>query len=712
MSGSDHSPVPLRVRLPYGSEDEFIEKYGTNVARGGVFVATRSIKPEGTLLQFEFVLADGARLLRGEGVVVKAQVDEGGNRAGMTVRFTRLDARSKALVDRVVAFRNGEPQPEPPPPEWVPARDQEVAPHQPAPAATRAPNAPNAPNAPDALAEKPPAPPRRVTLPEPPAGMAGAPKREVVLGIDLGTTNSRVAVFVDGRPRLVPLTPDGRTFGIPSVVALDEKDRFLVGTRAKAQILIDPANTVFGAKRLMGRRARSRQIRELAKRFPYPLVADPEGDAGVELRGKTYSLPELAAQLLSALKDAAQEHLGQPLSKAILCVPAYFNDHQRSALLQAGRLAGLQVLRVFNEPSAVALAYGHGRGLARKRVLVYDLGGGTFDASVVEITGDDLEVVATGGDNFLGGMDFDDRLGDELIRVMVEGQQTPPDGSPHSGQRIRDAAEQAKISLSTAEATPVNVPFAATKADGTPVDLRCELSRETLERLTSDLVERTVGCTQAVLAAANLTPQSIDEVLLVGGQSLAPLVRRRMEEVTLRPGRADIDPHGAVALGAAILGDALLRAEQGKRGVTVSEVLSVPLGLGLRGGSFRRVLEKNTRLPAHKTLTLPVQAGVPLGVAVFQGASDTAWENEYLGALQLTPERSGEATLSFQVAPDGRVEVSAQVPGARRDVVLAAQDASDEVRAALFAHAPLPGEPEPPLPSGLLGGIRRLFGRR
>jgi molecular chaperone DnaK len=692
LSEHPQSPVPLRVRLPYASEDEFIEKYGTNVARGGVFVATRSIKPEGTLLQFEFVLADGARLLRGEGVVVKAQVDEGGSRAGMTVRFTRLDARSKALVDRVVAFRSGEPAPEAPAPEAV-----TVAPDLVADAPSPAPSAA-------------PAPSRRVSLPA--AAPVPAAVDEVVLGIDLGTTNSRAAIMVDGKPRLVPLTPDGRTFSMPSVVARDEKDRFLVGVRARAQVLVDPANTVFGGKRLMGRRARSRQIRELTRRFPYAIVPDPEGDAGVELRGQVYSLPELAATLLGALKDAAQEHLGRPVRRAVLCVPAYFNDHQRSALLRAGTLAGLDVLRVFNEPSAVALAYGHGRGLARKRVLVYDLGGGTFDASVVEITGDDLEVVATGGDNFLGGLDFDDRVGDELLRVMAESQDTPPDGSPHSVQRIRDAAEQAKIALSEAQVTAVNVPFAATRPDGSPVDLRCDLSRDTLERLTADLVERTVACTEAVLTAASLTPQSLDEVLLVGGQSLAPLVRRRMEQALGRPGRADVDPHGAVALGAAILGDALVRAEKGQRGVTVAEQLSVPLGIALRGGGMRRVLDRRTRLPAEKTLALPVQAGVPLGLAVFQGESPQAEENEYLGALHLVPERSGEAKVLFRVATDGTVEVQAQVPGGRRAVTLASEDVAEDVRAALYASAPLPGDPEPPAPGGLLGGIRKLFGRR
>ncbi|MBX5483404.1 MAG: Hsp70 family protein [Myxococcaceae bacterium] len=554
---------------------------------------------------------------------------------------------------------------------------------------------------------------RRISVPELPTP-APQPQDEVILGIDLGTTNSRAAVFVDGVAKLVPLSADGRTVSLPSVVALDEKERFLVGARAKAQILIDPINTVFGAKRLMGRRARSRHVREVSKRFPWKIVADPEGDAGVELRGKTFSLPEIASKLLGTLKDAAQTWVGRVIHRCVLCVPAYFNDHQRSALLQAGRLAGLEVMRIFNEPSAVALAYGYGRGLARKRVLVYDLGGGTFDASIVEITGDDLDVVATGGDNFLGGMDFDLRVADELNRALEHDTHVVPDGSLHSLQRIRDAAEQAKITLSDVERTAVHVPFASTLPDGSPVDLRTELTRQTLEGLTADLVERTVETTLAVLQAANLGSQSIDEVLLVGGQSLAPLVHRRMAEALGRPTRSDVDPHGAVALGAAILGHALARQEKGRTGVVLSEILSLPIGIGVKGGGMKKVLDRNTRLPAEKTLTLPVKAGVPLGVAVFQGDAGTAEDNEYLGSLQLSPERSGEANLRFILSPDGLLQVTAQSPGARTEVTLATSDASEAIRQAVWANAPLPGEEEGgnAREGGLFGGIRRLFGRR
>ncbi|MBI3184582.1 MAG: TIGR02266 family protein [Myxococcales bacterium] len=685
---SDSKLVPLRIRLPYRTEEEFIEKYGSNVARGGVFIATRAIKPEGTAIAFEFVLDDGTRLMRGEGVVQKTQVDEGGTRSGMTLRFSRLDSRTKALLDRVVASRSGAPPGPPPEPEQEPAPP------------------------PEEKAEPSPPKPGRRRLPDFPTASARQAQNgaEVVLGIDMGTTNSRVAVFQEGRPVLVPLGKDGRTFGIPSVVALDEKGRFVVGGRAKAQLLADPVNTVFGAKRLLGRRARSRKVQELAMRFPYRIVADPEGDTGVELRDRTYGICELCALLLKELKEAAQEVLGQQLARAVLCVPAYFNDHQRGAMLEAGRIAGLEVERILNEPSAVALAFGYGRGLARKRILVYDLGGGTFDASVLELTGDDLEVVTTGGENFLGGLDFDTRVAEQLSLCLSQAERAKIQESLIAAQRIRDAAEQAKIALSELETTTVHLPFAAARDDGSPVDLHTELTRGTLEEVTLDLVERTVEVTEAVLEAGGLPPSALDEVLLVGGQSRAPLVRKRVEEYLKRPIRFDVDAHAAVALGAAILGHSLVQREKGKAGVSLSEVLSAPIGIGVRGGGMRRVLERNTRLPAEKAIALPLKAGQSLSVAVYQGPSAMAEENEYLGSLQLVAQKSGELSLSFAVSPDGRLEVSgADHSGRSSTVRLATADASDEVRAALLAEAPLPGE-ESAEGGGLLRGIRRLFG--
>lgn len=850
-------PIPLRIKLPYGSEAEFVERYGSNVARGGIFVATKSLKPEGTLIGFEFVLANGERLLRGEAVVVKAQVDEGGQRAGMTLRFTRLDAASKALVDRVVEKR-GAPAPEPsgveseappvavkaaPKPAAVPpglvsrakpgsgpkpapgagdsdhakapalerearasreasapevtrsaeappipsreleppngptegaapvgvVHDAETESEPPAPPApieaapARTPREPEAtPSAetapvparapgpaevvydaeteseppalptpaeaapvwtprqpvlirPEDIAPAPPAPKRRRSVPdlETPKPAAGHHRaQDVVLGIDLGTTNSRVAVFVDGKPQLVPLDPEGRVFALPSLVALDrEAGALVVGERARDAMVRDPSCAVFAAKRLIGQRARSPNVTTRANRLPFHVVPDRAGDAAVRFGDNVYSMAELSSILIKELKDAATRHLGHPVSRAVLCVPAYFNDHQRAAMLEAAKLAGLEVLRIFNEPTSVSLAFGYGQALPRKRILVYDLGGGTFGASVVEVTGDDLEVVATGGDNFLGGMDFDDRAAVELAGRFEQKEQRKLDSTPVGQQRLRDVAERAKIALSDRPTAAVHLPGAAIGADGSTVDLRDDLTRDRLEALTAELVERTIQVTKSVLESAGLTAAKLDEVLLVGGQSKAPLVRRRVQELCGRPPRTDVDAQAAVALGAAILGHALTEAARGKPGVTLSEVLSAPVGIGERGGGIQRVFERNTRLPAEKTVSFPVTEGQSVGIAVFQGAGARAEENEYLGCIEAPADRAGEVTLQFALSADGTLRLTAISPAGHREVArMTTTDAPDDARAAMLAASPL-GATGAPRTGILKKGLAKLLGR-
>jgi len=756
VSPNEPRLVPLRVRLPYATEAEFLDKYGSNVARGGIFIATRALKPEGTQLSFEFVLADGRRLLRGDGVVVKTQVDEGGSRSGMTVRFARLDAASKALVDRVIAHRSGAVEPEdvrpveppaakappspspkphfspgaaaaaavsaapkatPEPPAAAPKAAQPEpapAPEPPAPAEASAPAAPPKKAQPEpAPAPEVPKPRRRPSLIDIPVAQP-SPSAELpkaVIGIDLGTTNARVAVFRGGRAELIPLAPDGRN-AIPSCVAIGPDGGFLVGDAARTRMITDPRCGVFAAKRFLGQRARSPRLRAEAAKLPYALVADAAGDAGALLGDRVYTLPQVSAALLSVMKDAAEKFLGHAVGRAVLCVPAYFTDHPRTAMREAGRLAGLEVLRIFNEPSSVALAFGYGKALPRKRILVYDLGGGTFDASVVEVTGDDLEVVATGGDNFLGGMDFDARISDALAKRFERAESRPLDPSPAAALRLREASELAKIALSDRELTQVHVAQASARPDGTPLDLRVELTRSELEEITQDLVDRTLQVTHDVLGSAGLTAQSLDEVLLVGGQTRAPLVRRRVGEALGKALRTDVDAHAAVALGAAILGHALLESDRGKRGVTLSEVLSAPIGVATRGGGFRPVLQRNTRLPAEKTVLIPAKPGQLVSVAIYQGTSERAEHNEYLGCLEAAADRAGELAVRFSVAADATLELEAIGAGGRPvQLTLSTADASDEVKAALLEQAPLPGEPEDG-GRGLLRGFKKLFGSR
>jgi molecular chaperone DnaK len=850
--------LPLRIRLPYATEEEFVEKYGSNVARGGLFIATRSPKPEGQGLAFELVLADGGRLLRGEGTVVKAQTE--GTRAGMTVRFVRLDAHSKALIDRIVSRRspNKESTAEQPaapprseaPPEQVSEPPSSQAPEAPPvspPEQARAPRSagttgagkrgrpvisaealrkqaamsalvsaltreeppparqatPAAPKptapvpAPEAVPPTPspitaqqgapstPAPdvpsisePERPTLPlparpttqdliasavlehldpeelgpspgilelEPPAPAApeppapvepakaipapAAPREEprpppsperkhrrraildvpvsppvtaappeVVLGIDLGTSQARVAVHHQGTLQLISL---GEAHSLASLVAVDPAGQLLVGAAARAEAGRSPRHAAAGLRRFLGLRARSPLLRALGGPLPFPLVAGPHGDASVELRGRTFLLPELAAGLLRELKSAATTFLGHEVSRAVLCVPAHFDDRQRAAMREAGTLAGLNVLRILNAPSAAALAFGHGRGLARKRLLLVELGGGGLDVSVVQLTGDDLEVITTGGDPTLGGMDFDARIAEALVSDL-QAQGLPRPEHPSDWAPLLAAAEAAKVALSEQEQVSIPLP------GGLPP---FSLDRERLEALTADLVQRITLVVRQVLESSALTPQGLDEVLLLGGQGRSPLVRRRLEESLGVPVRADVDATGSVALGAALLGQGILDAEAGKPGATISEVLSVPIGVGERGGTLRRVLERNTRLPAEKTLVLPVTPG-PLVLALFQGPSPVAAENEYLGTLAFSIERPGEAEVHFSLSQDGTLSLAATLPGVKRHAVALAADMPEDAELeTLLAHSPLEGEPEA-RPGGLLSGLRKLFGRR
>ncbi|QSQ23829.1 TIGR02266 family protein [Pyxidicoccus parkwayensis] len=881
MSGLASKLLPLRIRLPYTTEDEFIEKYGSNVARGGVFVATRALKPEGTGLAFEFVLADGTRLLRGEGVVVKAQVDAGGGRAGMTVRFVKLDASSKALIDRLVARRSGavEPArrvtvPATPPveeraaPAAEAANEEAQAPEQEesapseeagadegAEAAAREepahPEAPQAVEAPEAVAHEdaqsetraetspapessappededlgfditasltepdedsssreqaqpapapqqeaaspasatdlqaaqvraePPAAPAtpertepQLTVPatahaEPPTATA-TPERvepqpsvpvtaraepptaqattaraepqptaepeplssaaqdaeavrnrrralldvpvtaptpapaipEVVLGIDLGTSHARVAVFHEGTAKLVPLPGTDGT-ELPALVAVDGSGELLVGPAAQVEADRAPRRAATGLKRLLGLRARSPRLRELATQLPFPVSADPSGDASVELGGRLIAPTLFTALLLRELKHAAATFVGRKATRAVISVPSHFTDRQRAALREAATLAGLDAQRILTASAAAALAYGHSKGLARKRVLVVDLGGGGLEVCVVQVTGDDLEVITTGGDPAVGGMDFDARIAEALAADLDE-QGVPRPQHVLDWAPLRTAAESAKVALSEREQVDVSL------SSGTVPPL----TRERIEALTADLAQRVTTVVREVLESNALSPQGLDAVLLVGGQGRAPLVRRRLEESLGVPVRDDVDPRGAVALGAALLGQGLLLAEAGKPAATVSEVLSAPIGVAERGGTLRRVLERNTRLPTSKTLVLPVVPGA-LELALFQGPSPVAPENEYLGKLSLFVERPGEAELHFSLTADGTLSLEATLPGAKRKPVsLAGDDLDDAARDTLIGRSPLEGEPEA-RPSGLLSGLKKLFGRR
>ncbi|WP_141621684.1 Hsp70 family protein [Myxococcus sp. AB036A] len=522
---------------------------------------------------------------------------------------------------------------------------------------------------------------------------------EVVLGIDLGTSHARVAVVQDGMPKLIPL-PGTTTTDLPALIAVNGTGDLVVGTTAQTEGQRAPRRAISGLKRLLGLKPRSPQLRWLAPLLPFPVTTDTNGDSAVEVRGRVISPTLFTAMLLRELKHAAATHLGRKATRAVICAPTHFTDRQCAALREAATLAGLDAQRILIAPAAAALAYAHGRGLARKRVLVVDLGGGGLQVCVVQVTGDDLEVITTGGDATLGGMDFDARIAEAIASDLSE-QGVPKPDHPFDWAPLRTAAESTKVALSSQEQVDVALPSGTVPP----------INRERVEALTADLAQRVTTVVRDVLESNALSPQGLDAVLLVGGQSAAPLVRRRLEESLGVSVRDDVDTRGSVALGAALLGQGLLLAAAGKPAATVSEVLSSPLAVAERGGTLRRVLDRNTRLPATKTLVLPTVPG-PLELALFQGAATQTSEAEYLGRLTLNVERAGEVELHLTLSVDGALSLEATLPGVKRHVVsLATEHLDDATYDALIARSPLVPEPER-RPGGVLSGLKKLFGRR
>jgi len=518
------------------------------------------------------------------------------------------------------------------------------------------------------------------------------------VGIDLGTTNSCVAVAEKAGARVL-VSKQGYTT-IPSVVAFDAQGRQLVGHRAKAQMVVNPCDTVYGSKRLVGRPFASPTVQACRDRFHYQIVEGPSGEAAVRFGGSVFTLQQVAAFILTELREMASLALGEEVTRAVVTVPAYYNDHQRQAVREAGLLAGLHVLRIVNEPTAAALAFGNGRALDR-RVLVYDLGGGTFDSSVVEILGDVYEVVSTGGDTFLGGVDFDAALVDHLVQAFMEEHGFAPPDDRVVWQRLRDVAEETKVALSSREGVVVHVPFLCKSPAGRDLELRVLVKRGEFEALTRHLVDRTLDVCRDVLAQKGFSPRDADDVLLVGGQSRMPLVRQRIrEELGHEPARS-VHPDEAVALGAALLGEADARIDS----AVLLDVLPMSIGVGSPGGRMVPILPRNTRLPARRSYELPpVEDGQrAVDLTVFQGDSEDVYRCEYLGTLKLgdLPPADGGAVkiaVEFSLGNEGILSVSARdlASGQVTSAQLATVDSPESLRERLGPPASPAGHPEPP----------------
>ncbi len=479
-----------------------------------------------------------------------------------------------------------------------------------------------------------------------------------IIGIDLGTTNSVVSVMEGGQAVVIPNQEGGRT--TPSVVGFTKSGERLVGQVAKRQAVTNPENTVYSIKRFMGRRFN--EVTEEMKLVPYKVVAGENGDARVEINGKRYSPPEISAMILGKLKEAAEAYLGEKVTKAVITVPAYFNDSQRQATKDAGQIAGLEVMRIINEPTAAALAY----GLDKKKnetIAVYDFGGGTFDISILEVGDGVVEVKSTNGDTHLGGDNIDQRIIDWLVQEFKKETGVDVSKDQMALQRLKEAAEKAKIELSTVLETEINLPFLTADASG-PKHMNVKLTRARLEQMVADILDRAIGPCKQALADAGATPAQIDEVVLVGGSTRMPKVQQQVRDLFNKEPNKSVNPDEVVAVGAAVQGGVL--------GGEVKDVLLLdvtPLSLGIEtlGGVFTRLIERNTTIPTRKSEIFSTASDnqTSVEIKVFQGERAMAGDNKLLGVFQLVgippaPRGIPQVEVTFDIDANGILNVTAK----------------------------------------------------
>lgn len=492
-----------------------------------------------------------------------------------------------------------------------------------------------------------------------------------VIGIDLGTTNSCVSVMEGDKVKVIENAEGART--TPSIVAFKDGET-LVGQSAKRQAVTNPTNTLFAVKRLIGRRFDDKVVQKDIGMVPYKIVKADNGDAWVEVNGKKQAPPQISAEVLKKMKKTAEDYLGEKVTEAVVTVPAYFNDSQRQATKDAGKIAGLDVKRIINEPTAAALAYGMDKKQGDKTIAVYDLGGGTFDVSIIEIADVDgeqqFEVLSTNGDTFLGGEDFDLALIDYLVEEFKKEQDVNLKGDPLAMQRLKEAAEKAKIELSSAQSTEVNLPYITADSSG-PKHLVVTISRAKLESLTEELVQRTIAPCKIALEDAGLSASDIDDVILVGGQTRMPLVQQKVQEFFGKEPRKDVNPDEAVAMGAAIQG-AVLSGD--KTDVLLLDVTPLTLGIETMGGVMTPIIEKNTMIPTKKSQVFSTaEDNQPaVTIQVYQGERKIAAQNKLLGNFNLTdippaPRGMPQIEVTFDINADGIMNISAKDKGTGKE---------------------------------------------
>jgi molecular chaperone DnaK len=516
-----------------------------------------------------------------------------------------------------------------------------------------------------------------------------------IIGIDLGTTNSCVVVLEGGNPKVIENAEGDRT--TPSIVAYTEDGEILVGQSAKRQAVTNPTNTLFAVKRLIGRRFDDGVVQKDIGMVPYNIVKADNGDAWVEAKGQKMAPPQVSAEVLKKMKKTAEDYLGEKVTEAVITVPAYFDDSQRQATKDAGRIAGLEVKRIINEPTAAALAYGMDKKRGDSKIAVYDLGGGTFDVSIIEIAEVDgehqFEVLSTNGDTFLGGEDFDIVLIDYLAEEFQNTNGIDLRKDPLAKQRLKEAAEKAKIELSSSQQTEVNLPYITADSTG-PKHLVIKITRAKLESLVETLVERTIAPCQTALSDAGLGVSEIDDVILVGGQTRMPLVQERVKAFFGKEPRRDVNPDEAVALGAAIQG-AVLAGDV--KDVLLLDVTPLSLGIETLGGVMSPLIEKNTTIPTKKTQTFSTADDNQTAVTihVLQGERKQASQNKSLGRFDLSdippaPRGMPQIEVAFDIDANGILNVSAKdkATGKEQSIVIKASSGlSDEEVEAMVRDA-------------------------